>query len=122
MPHKCLLICITRTLTILIGHDENGTVDATSLNAQNQRRHQIASRLSRGAPAAAPGLATPLQELVGLRANTSSTSTFMIFVEIRRSSAPASVDKVLGKSCAPRPEGMTLLGGFPLSSSAELIR
>lgn len=87
-------------------------MDATSLNAQNQRRHQMASRLSRGGVVAEPGLATPLKELVNLRTNTASSSSFTVFVEVRRSSAPASVDKILGKSCVPRPESTTFLGGF----------
>ncbi|KZP10030.1 hypothetical protein FIBSPDRAFT_963501 [Athelia psychrophila] len=91
-------------------HEENGTLDATSLSAQNQRRHQINSRLTRGGLAVAPGLATPFKELVNLRANNAGSSNFFtVFVEVRRSSAPASVDKILGKTCVPRSESTTFL-------------
>jgi hypothetical protein len=37
-------------------------------------------------------------------------SYFTIFIEVRRSTSAASVDKILGKTCVPYPETITFLG------------
>jgi len=92
---------------VLQAHKDNGTIDAESLNAKNARRHQLEGQLNRPAV----GAATPLAELNNLRGNTiASASYFTVFIEVRRSTAPASVDKILGKTCVPHPETTTFLG------------
>jgi hypothetical protein len=87
---------------------ENGTVDAQSLAAQNLRRRQMDHRLTR--PSSAPGPTTPVAELTNLRANVGKVSSFTVFIEIRRSTAAAAVDKILGKTCVPYPEATTFQG------------
>jgi len=80
-----------------------------SLNARNARRRQLEGQLISNRPAT--GAATPLVELSNLRANTSmSASYFTVFIEVRRSTTPSSVDKILGKTCVPYPETTTFLG------------
>ena len=92
-------------------HTDNGTIDAESLAAQNQRRRQMDSRLVRPqASGTSTGATTPVTELDNLRANAGKGGTFTIFIEVRRSTSPGSVDKILGKTCAPYPE-MTTFGG-----------
>ena len=93
-----------------IAHDENDTLDTASLASQNSRRRQLVDRLHRPAGSPAVGPTTPLSELVNLRANAGSFSHFTIFIEVRRSSAPNSIDKILGKTCVPYPESTTFLG------------
>ena len=93
-----------------IAHDENDTADTASLASQNSRRRQLADRLHRPARSPAVGPTTPLSELVNLRANAGSLSHFTIFIEVRQSSAPNSIDKILGKTCVPYPESTTFLG------------
>lgn len=91
----------------LKAHKENGIIDVESLNAKNARRRQLEGQLHRPAT----GAATPLAELSNLRANTSASSSyFTVFIEVRRSTAPSSVDKILGKTCVPYPETTTFLG------------
>ena len=59
----------------------------------------------------ATGAVTPLAELTILRANASaSANNFTIFIEVCRSTMPASIDKILGKTCVPYPETTTFLG------------
>jgi hypothetical protein len=92
---------------IFQAHKENDIVDAESLNSKNARRRQMEGQLNRPAP----GATTPLAELNNLRANTSaSASYFTVFIEVRRSTTPSSVDKILGKTCVPYPETTTFLG------------
>jgi len=92
-------------------HDENGTIDAESLAAQNARHHQISDRLHRPeGDRASIGPSTPLAELRNLRTNLGSASYFTVFVDVRRSGAAGSVDKILGKTCVPYPEDTTFLG------------
>lgn len=103
--------------TIFAANTETGVIDATSLAAKNQRRHLMEGRLNRpnsnttsaSESATQVGSSTPLAELNNLRANTGKTSYFTVFVEVRRSTAASSVDKILGKTCVPYPESMTFL-------------
>jgi hypothetical protein len=91
----------------LEAHRENGIIDIESLNAKNARRRQLEGQLNRPAT----GAATPLAELSNLRANTSASANyFTVFIEVRRSTTPSSVDKILGKTCVPYPETTTFLG------------
>jgi hypothetical protein len=92
-------------------HDQAGTIDAISLAAQNERRHRIEGRLSRPTTAAT-GPTTSVTELTNLRANVGKASQFTIFVEVRRSTAASSVDKILGKTCVPYPETTTFHGKY----------
>jgi hypothetical protein len=68
----------------------------------------LEGRLNR--PIATIGATTPVSELANLRANATASSHFTIFIEVRRSTAATSVDKILGKTCVPYPETMTFLG------------
>jgi hypothetical protein len=104
-------------LTVLFSHAahaENGTVDAESLAAQNQRRRQMDNRLVRPQASTTVGSTTPVAELTNLRANVGKVSTFTVFIEVRRSTLPGSVDKILGKTCVPYPETITFQGAFEL--------
>jgi hypothetical protein len=87
-------------------HKESGTVDVESLATKNARRHQMEGRLNRPSI----GATTPVAELSNLRANATSSSYFTIFIEVRRSTAATSVDKILGKTCVPYLETTTFLG------------
>jgi hypothetical protein len=95
-------------------HAENGTVNAESLTAQNQRRHQMDNRLVRPQASSATGATTSVAELANLRANTGKASTFTVFIEVRRSTTAGSVDKILGKTCVPYPETTTFGGKIRL--------
>ncbi|KAH7904525.1 kinase-like domain-containing protein [Hygrophoropsis aurantiaca] len=85
-------------------NEEKGTTDEQAAAAQSQRRSIIEGRLHRPL-----GPATPATELENLRTNTATTPSFLISYECRRSNAAASLDRILGKGCAPYPESMTLL-------------
>jgi hypothetical protein len=75
-------------------HDENGTIDAESLAAQNAHRRQISDRLHcPEGDRASIGPSTPLAELRNLRTNLGSASYFTVFVDVCRSGAAGSVDK-----------------------------
>ena len=80
------------------------------------RRHQILGCLHHPESSTSIGPSTPLAELKNLRANVSSASYFMIFVDVRRSTAAGSVDKILGKTCVPYPENTTFFGKLYLYS------
>jgi hypothetical protein len=88
-------------------HKESGIVDAESLNSKNAWHHQMEGQLK----CPVPGATMPIAELNNLRANTSaSASYFTVFIEVRSSMTPSSVDKILGKTCVPYPETTTFLG------------
>jgi len=59
----------------------------------------------------ATGASMPLTELTILQANASTSANyFTVFIEVHCSTAPASVDKILGKTCILYPETTTFLG------------
>jgi hypothetical protein len=89
-------------------HKENGIINVESLAAKNARRHQLEGRVNRSGIV---GATTKLSELSNLRANSTATANyFTIFIEVRRSTAASTVDKILGKTCVPYPETTTFLG------------
>lgn len=89
-------------------HKEDGVIDVESLNAKNARRRQLEGQFTRPGTI---GAATSHVELDSLRVNSvASSSYFTVFIEVRRSMTPSSVDKILGKTCVPYPETTTFLG------------
>jgi hypothetical protein len=77
-----------------------------SLAGKNACCHQLEGHINN------PGIgtSTPVAELDNLRANAATSSYFTIFIEVCRSTATTSVDKILGKTCVPYPETTTFLG------------
>jgi len=93
----------------LAAHKEIGIVSGESLISKNAQHRQMEGQLNRPAL----GAATPLAELSILRANVSPLSChFTVFIEVRHSMRPSSVDKVLGKTCVPYQETTTFLGQY----------
>ncbi|KAM6501453.1 hypothetical protein JOM56_004467 [Amanita muscaria] len=77
--------------------------------AAMNRRNRMEGRLGKNAAAVNVSATTPEAELNALRSNTGKVGHFSVLYECRRSNAPGSVDKVLGKGCAPYSEKLTML-------------
>jgi len=92
--------------------EKENTSDMPGDILRAKRRAIVEGRIHRpiGTAMSAVGPTTSHWELENLRSSVGKVGTFTNLSECRRSDAPGSVDKVLGKLCAPYPETITLLG------------
>lgn len=88
--------------------EENNLKDNQRTAAQDRRLAIVEARIHRSMTVIEPGPATSAAELSNLHSNVGRIGTFTVFHEIRLSSAPASVNKGLGKSCMPYEDNITM--------------
>ena len=81
--------------------EEHSAARARRLQTVEGRIHRVMTPV---------GPSTPAAELSNLRHNVGRVGTFTVFHETRLSSAPASVNKGLGKSCSPYEDNITMRG------------
>lgn len=95
---------------MLAAEKENKTVGVEDGHAHTRRRAIMEGHMRRNGGASTIGPAMSATELENLCSNVGKGKMFTVLAECRHSDAAGSVDKVLGKFCAPYPELTTLLG------------